>query len=194
MTVEAFTTLLHLTVTNPRAAAARLKSLDLPVGTGWTALLLVSVLSAFMGFLGLQLSPIEVDPAVALVFASPLRTALIQFVVLALTGALAYRIGHLFRGTGTLAQSLVLVAWVQVPPILLQIAQIVAMLVLPSLAPLIGLAGFALYAVLLSLFIAELHGFRSGPTVFVAILVISFGVAIAAAFLFVALFGVPAHV
>jgi succinate-acetate transporter protein len=61
----------------------------------------------------------------------------------------------------------------------------------PALAPLIGLAGFALYAVLLSLFIAELHGFRSGVLVFFAMLGVSFVVAIAAAFLYAALFGVP---
>lgn len=194
MTLNGLLQLLQLTLSNPRAAAAQLKALNLPVNTSWTAILLVSVASAFMGFIGFVVSPGDVDPALSALFGSPLRTAFIQFAVLSLTGALAYWVGRRFGGTGTLAQALVLVAWVQVPPILLQVAQLLAMVLVPALAPLIGLAGFALYAVLLSLFIAELHGFRSGVIVFFGLIVVSFLVAIVFAILFAALFGVPSNV
>jgi hypothetical protein len=171
-----------------------LKALNLPVQTGWSAMLLVSVVSAFLGFIGFLASPIQGDPGVAAMFGSPLRTALIQFTVLALTGFLAYWVGRRFGGAGTLAQALVLVAWVQVPPIALQLVQLVLMVLAPGLAPLVGIAGFALYAVLLSLFIAELHGFRSGVAVFFGILAVSFLVALGAAFLFAILIGVPQNV
>ena len=87
-----------------------------------------------------------------------------------------------------------LVAWVQVPPIALQLVQLVTMVLAPGLAPLVGIVGFALYAVLLSLFIAELHGFRSGVAVFFGILAVSFLVALGAAFLFAFLIGVPQNV
>lgn len=194
MTLETLQDLLRLTIANPRAAAARLKALNLPVQTGWTAMLLVSVASAFLGFIGFMASPAQGDPGVAAMFGSPLRTALIQFTVLALTGVLAYSVGRRFGGTGTLAQALVLVAWVQVPPIALQIVQLVVMALAPGLAPLVGIVGFALYAVLLSLFIAELHGFRSGVVVFFGILAVSFLVALVAAFLFAMLIGVPQNV
>jgi hypothetical protein len=194
MTLETLQDLLRLTIANPRAAAARLKALNLPVQTGWTAMLLVSVASAFLGFIGFLVSPVQGDPGVAAMFGSPLRTALIQFTVLALTGVLAYSVGRRFGGTGTLAQALVLVAWVQVPPITLQIVQLVVMALAPGLAPLVGIVGFALYAVLLSLFIAELHGFRSGVVVFFGILAVSFLVALVAAFLFAMLIGVPQNV
>lgn len=186
--------LLQLTLVNPRAAAARLKALGLPTGTGWLAVLLMSVISAALGFAGFLISPVEMDPGMQAVFGSPLRTALIQFGALALTGVLAFWVGQRLGGTGTLAEALVLVAWVQLPPILLQLLQLVAMLVLPGLAPPIGLAGFALYAVLLSLFIAELHGFRSGLMVFFGMIAVSFLVALVAAILFAALTGVPSHV
>ena len=194
MTLNGLTQLLQLTLSNPRAAAARLKALNLPVNTGWTAIVLVSVASAFMGFIGFVTAPGEMDPALSALFGSPLRTALIQVAVLSLTGALAYWVGRRFGGTGTLAQALVLVAWVQVPPILLQLVQLVAMVLAPPIAPLIGLAGFALYAVLLSLFIAELHGFRSGLVVFFGLIVVSFLVAMVVAIVFATLFGVPANV
>lgn len=194
MTLHFLQQLLLLTLTRPRAAAAQLKSLNLALGTGWTAILLVSVGSALMGFLGFVMTPAALDPALSAVFGSPLRTALIQFGVLALTGVLAHWVGARFGGTGTLAQALVLVAWVQVPPILLQVAQLVAMVVIPPLAPLIGLVSFALYAVLLALFIAELHGFRSGVAVFFGVIAVSFLVALGAAVLFAVLLGVPSHV
>jgi len=194
MTLDTLQDLLRLTLVNPRAAATRLKALNLPVQTGWSAMLLVSVVSAFLGFIGSLASPIQGDPGVAAMFGSPLRTALIQFTVLALTGFLAYWVGGRFGGTGTLAQALVLVAWVQVPPIALQLVQLVTMVLAPGLAPLVGIVGFALYAVLLSLFIAELHGFRSGVAVFFGILAVSFLVALGAAFLFAFLIGVPQNV
>ena len=194
MTLDSLQDLLRLTIANPRAAAARLKALNLPVQIGWTAMLLVSVASAFLGFIGFMASPAQGDPGVAAMFGSPLRTALIQFTVLALTGVLAYSVGRRFGGTGTLAQALVLVAWVQVPRIALQILQLVVMALAPGLAPLVGIVGFALYAVLLSLFIAELHGFRSGVVVFFGILAVSFLVALVAAFLFAILIGVPQNV
>jgi hypothetical protein len=194
MTLDTLQDLLRLTIANPRAAAARLKAMDLPVQTGWTSMLLVSVASAFLGFIGFMTSPMQGDPGVAAMFGSPMRTAMIQFSVLALTGVLAYWVGRRFGGTGSLAQALVLVAWVQVPPIALQIVQLVVMVLAPGLAPLVGIVGFALYAVLLSLFIAELHGFRSGVVVFFGILAVSFVVALVAAFLFAVLIGVPQNV
>lgn len=194
MTWDALNDLLRLTLKNPRAAAARLMALNLPVSTGWTALVLMSVVSAGTGFVGFLLVPGEADPSMDALFGSPLRTALVQLAALALTGVLAWWVGARFGGKGTQAQALVLVAWAQVPPILLQLVQIVTMLVLPGVAPLIGLAGFALYAVLLSLFIAELHDFRSGVLVFFGMIAVSFLVATVAALLFAALFGVPAHV
>ena len=194
MTLDTLQDLLRQTLVNPRAAATRLKALNLPVQTGWSAMLLVSVVSAFLGFIGFLASPLQGDPGVAAMFGSPLRTALIQFTVLALTGFLAYWVGGRFGGMGTLAQALVLVAWVQVPPIALQLVQLVTMVLAPGLAPLVGIVGFALYAVLLSLFIAELHGFRSGVAVFFGILAVSFLVALGAAFLFAFLIGVPQNV
>ena len=186
--------LLRWTLADPRSAARALMALDLPVSTGWTALVLMAVLSATLGFIGLMIAPVDMDPAMQALLGSPLRTAALQCVALALTGVLAFWVGQRFGGTGHLSQALVLVAWAQLPPLLLQLAQLAAILIAPALAPLIGLTGFALYAVILSLFIAELHGFRSGPLVFLGLLIVGFLVALIAAFLFAAVFGVPAYV
>lgn len=194
MTGQGASDLLHLTLANPRAAAARLMALNLPLGTGWTALLLMAVISAGLGFAGVVMSPIEMDPDLQALFGSPMRTALIQVAALTLTGVMADWVGRRFGGRGNLAQALVLVAWAQVPSILLQLMQLAAMVLAPALAPLIGLVSFAVYAVLLSLFITELHGFRSAVVVFFFMIAVSMLVAFFAAVVFATLLGVPAHV
>lgn len=186
--------LLRLTLLDPRAAARALIALNLPSSVGWMALLLMAVLSSALGFSGFLIAPVDMDPAMLALFGSPLRTALLQGLALALTAILAFWVGQRFGGTGRLAQALVLVSWAQLPPLLLQLAQTLALVLAPAAAPLIGLAGFALYTVILSLFIAELHGFRSGPLVFLGMLAVSLLVALAAAFVFAAVLGVPAHV
>ena len=183
--------LLRLTMINPRAAATQIMAQNLPAAFGWTSLLLMSVISAFFGYMGFMLSGGETDPALTALFGSPLRMAVIQLAALALTGVLAFWVGQRFGGKGSLSQALVLVAWAQVPPVLLQLAQLVAIVVAPGFAPLFGIAGFALYAVLLSLFIAQLHGFRSGVLVFFGMIVVSILVAFLVAILFVILIGVP---
>jgi len=190
MSAAALIALLQLTLTNPRAAAAAIKAMKLPIGFGVTALVLMSVISAFMGYLGFVLSGDTIDPAYAALFGSPLRIAFLQLVALALTGVLAHWVGARFGGRGSLADALVLVAWVQLPPILLQAAQMLLIFAAPGLAALLGIAGFALYAVLLSLFVAELHGFRSALWVFFGLIVISILVAIALAMLMFILIGV----
>ncbi len=186
--------LLRLTLVDPRAAAHALIALNLPSSVGWMALLLMTVLSSTLGFSGFLIAPVDMDPAMQTLFGSPLRTALLQGLALASTAVLAFWVGQRFGGVGRLAQALVLVSWAQLPPLLLQLAQIIALVLAPTAAPLIGLAGFALYTVILSLFIAELHGFRSGPLVFLGMLAVSLLVALVAAFVFAAVLGVPAHV
>lgn len=191
MTFAALQSLLRLTLADPRGGARQVMALNLPLGTGWTALLLVSVLSAFLGYLGFLLFPVPDDPLLQAMFGSPFNTALIQIAVQAVTAVLVWAVGRQFGGTGGLADAAVLVAWVQVPLILLQALQLIAMATLPPLAPLMGLVGLALYAVLLSLVTAELHGFRSGILVFLAIIGVSIALAVLAAVLMATVFGVP---
>jgi len=65
-----------------------------------------------------------------------------------------------------------LVSWLQFVLICLQVVQIVAMVLLPPLAFLIGVAGIILFFWLLTAFVAELHGFSSTIGVFVSILIV----------------------
>lgn len=173
---------LALTLTNPRAAARQIIGWHLPLASGWTALLLVSVVSAILGYIGYALSAAALDPQLQVMFGSPVRTALVQIGVQGATALLVWAVGRQFGGQGSLADALILTAWVEVPLIGLQLVQLLAMYLAPPLADIAGFLGLGLYAVLLTLFITELHGFRSAVVVFVGVL----GVSLVAGFALVA--------
>ncbi len=189
MTFTDLQTLLHLTVTNPRAAARAIIGQNLPEATGWTALLAVAVTTTVFGFIGHVTAPEGLPEALAQMMSSPVRMAGMQVLSLVVTVVLAWSVGRRFGGQGSFADTLVLVAWAQVPLIVLQILQLALMVVVPPFAPLLGLASLVLYAVILSQFLAELHGFRSALLVFGGIVATSFLAAIPVAILLLAIFG-----
>lgn len=193
MNLEFLQNLILLTVTNPRAAARQVIAMNLPIKSGWTALLLVSVLSALFGFLGFLFFPVKGDPMMAALFGSPFNTALIQIAVQFITAFMVWAVGTRFGGVGSLSNAVAVVAWVQVPLIALQVVQLIAMVLIPPLASILGLGGLILYAVILSQAVAELHGFRSAVVVFFGILGVSFVMTIVAA-VFAALFLGVSHV
>lgn len=173
---------LALTLRDPRAAARQIMGWQISLSGGWTALLLVSVVSAMLGYLGFALSPAQDDAQLQAMFGSPLRTALVQVGVQGATALMVWGVGRQFGGKGGLADALVLTAWVEVPLIGLQLIQLIALFVAPLLADVAGVLGLGLYAVLLTLFTTELHGFRSAMFVFVGLL----GVSLVAGFALVA--------
>jgi hypothetical protein len=127
MNTDRLIELFQLTLKDPRAAAREVMALNLPLGAGATALLLVSVLSALLGFIGFVLFPIVDDPLMNALFGSPFNTALIQIAVQFVTAFLAFSVGRQFGGTGSLESACALVAWIQVPLIVLQAAHLIAM-------------------------------------------------------------------
>lgn len=180
--------LFALTLSNPRAAARSVMDQRLTDANGWTALLLAAVLTAVLGFVGQTVMPGEVPEPFATIMSSPLRMAVVQVISLVATVLLAWAVGRRFGGQGSLADSLALIAWVQVPMIVLQVVQVASALLLPPLAP------FVLYVVLLTLFVAELHGFNSALRVFGGIVATSLLAALPVAILMLAILGAPPNV
>jgi hypothetical protein len=114
------------------------------------------------------------DPISGVMLASPFRAAVLQWAFLALSVVLIHRVGRAFGGTGGFADALLIVVWLQCLTLVLQVVQLVANLLSPALAGIIGLAGFGLFLWLMTNFIAELHGFRSRGLVFVMMLLSAF--------------------
>ncbi len=177
------------TLVNPASAARYVMGLGLDAGQGLMALgltavcatLLTAMMQAFMG-------PID-DPAMQEMFNRPFILAISQFGLMALGAFLMWRVGRVFGGKGSFAQSLALVAWLEVVLILLQVAALVVQLALPLFALPVGLASVFAFFYLLTHFTAALNGFVSLTKTFFAIL----GTAIAVLLLatFVLMFFVP---
>ena len=162
--------LLRLTLSDPRGAARRVMALPLPLGARWQALALVIVLSMLFGQAAALMLAGEGVDATAL--------GLIQAAALLTLVYAVYIVGRLMGGRGVFEDGLILVAWLQGVMVAVQLAQIVALLILPPLTGLLGFLGFALFLWLLTNFVAELHGFSSLGRVFGMILLTLFGVAI----------------
>jgi len=178
-----------MTLRSPRAGARQIMQLDISRRQGWEILLLIAILSAGFAYISVALSSARANlgpdfPAPM----APIALAFAQLTVMAIMVFTIYYVGRAAGGSGTLDQTLLLVSWMQFILICLQVVQIVATVVFPLLAVLIGIAGLVVLFLLLTVFVAELHGFRSMTGVFLSVLVVMVVVATVLRFVF-GLFG-----
>jgi Yip1 domain len=166
--------LAQVSVRDPRQAVRLLLAEDVPIPARTAGLLLMAVLSAILLQPGFALLPPPEDVIGQFLVQSPLQTAVLQWFILILSALLIYRVGRAFNGVGTLADALLLVVWLQLLMLGVQVAQLLALILVPPLSGLLGLAGFILFLWLLVNFIAELHGFRSLGAVFAGVVVTFF--------------------
>lgn len=161
------------TVRAPRAAARQVMAYQMDRQSRWLVLLLISIVSAMLAYVSLLVSAfvngVEMS---ALAGTSPFMLAVSQTIVLFLSALAIDVVGRRAGGTGSLDDAILLVAWVQVVLAGLQIVQIAALIVMPSLALMLGFAGMVLLFVLLTIFVAELHGFKSVGAVFISVLIV----------------------
>ena len=164
-----------MTIRTPRDGARWVKSITMSRQSRWEALALFMVVGVVFnqitGFLmfgdfriimmGLTLNPITY--------------AMIQMAVLVIMVFAVFWIGRAMGGTGGFGDAILLIAWLQAIMTLLQVAQTIAILLIPALGVIIAVASFMLFFWLLSNFIAELHGFTSIPKVLGMILISMIG-------------------
>ncbi len=171
------------TVVAPRKAARRIIDLRLPLSVGWQAVALAAVASAVVSALSAMLSGAGMDPELTALFASPVRLALLQALVLLITLGLVQGLGRVFGGRGALADALVLLAWLEVMLLAIQVVQLVLLVISADLAVVLGLVSFVIFLWSLASFVAELHGFASGGRVLAVILASFFVVSLLMALL-----------
>lgn len=170
------------TLQNPRAGARSILSLGLTTGQAMVALVLMAVLSTLLTAISFLLVPLPPEAQGQMLFANPLELAVMQAVVLSLGALLIDLVGRRFGGRGNLAGAVALIAWTEFILSLMQVAQIVALLVMPPLAEVIGFMGLGVFLWLLTQFVTELHGFSNPWKVFgglmATVLLVSFAVAL----------------
>jgi hypothetical protein len=169
------------TIRNPREGAATILSFAPPRDVLLQLLGLVVVLSVLFGQLGVLLlggglSDGALTGPIAL---SPLTAAIVQFGLLVMLVIAVYSIGRACGGTGSFEETLLLVTWLQFILLCLQLVQLVALLVVPPLGGLIGLASIGIFLWLLVNFVAVLHNFRSLGLVFAGVLISAFAIVFA---------------
>lgn len=176
------------TVSAPREGARTILRIDAPVEARWAALALMAVGSAILTHLSFALMPPAAREMMGGAMSSPFRTVVLQGGVLFIGVLLIDRVGRWRGGRGTLPDAVSLMAWLQFVLLCLQGVQLVAQVILPPLADLIGLVGLFLFFWLLTHFVAELHGFQSlGATlagILVTMFAMAFVLALALGFLF----------
>lgn len=181
------TLLLQQSLQSPRAAARRLLDWQFPASTAGLAIALMAVLSACLTTISMLVAPEGIDPNILQMFKNPLQVAVLQGLVMLVMAMLVQGVGRMFGGRGRFIDALVLIAWTEALLSLLQLAQIVLMVLSPSLAAALSLFGLVVSLWVLASFIAELHGFASASKVLFGLIATVFVVAFAMAVVMVAL-------
>lgn len=171
LTLAHLKTYLRETLQNPRRGMRMVLDTRPSMSARVQALVLMAVASALMLHVGFRLSPMPPgNPLIDMMVASPFTTAIAQAVMLWITTVLIQAVGRAWGGQGDFGDAMLAVVWLQAIFVGIQVAQTVALLVLPPLASLISLASLGVFFWLISHFVAEVHGFQSAGKVFLAIL------------------------
>lgn len=189
MTVRDLVETARLTLQKPREGARMVMNWPLAVGELWLVLGLVAIVSAILAELFVTQTPEGVDPVLTMMMASPIWFAAIQFGGLAILTMLIFGVGRVFGGRGSFVGALALMGWLQLILVGLQVAQIVALFLLPPVALVISLISLVLFLWLLTSFVAELHGFTSLGWTFAGMVGAFFGMTVALSIVLVLFLG-----
>ena len=179
------------TLANPASAARQVMGLQLSASEGAMAVGMTAAAATLLTALMQQLLGPVADPAMQDLFGRPFVLAFSQFSLMMVGGFLMWRVGQAFGGTGTFAQALSLVAWLEVVLILLQVAEVVVLLILPILALPVGLASLFIFFYLLTHFTAALNGYTSMTKTFFGILGTAIAVLLVTSFALMFILPVP---
>ncbi len=158
---KALFTATRFTLAQPAAAARHVMALGLSVGQGLMAVALTPICATLLIALTQGIPSAVVETGVQNLASRPFELALLQFAPMPVWAFLMWRVGQMFGGTGTFAQSLALIAWFQVVLFVVQIAGVLLFLIFPIFAfPVLLAIVFALFY-LLTHFTAALNGFTS---------------------------------
>lgn len=159
--LQALRQLAALSVRDPRSAARWLMAQDIPAAARWMLLGLVSVASTIMLNLEIRADGAELGQVFGAMVERPILAAVLQAAALLLMVAAVHRVGLIFGGRGTFADTMLLVGWIQLLLVAVSVVQVVLLVAFPLLSGLVGLAAMALFLWLFVNFVAELHGFDS---------------------------------
>lgn len=187
LTPEVLLSAARYTLQNPRAGARVILSLGLTTGQALLALVLIAVLSTLLTAAALLIVGRPSEAELQITFSNPFALAVMQTIVLTFGAGMVHLVGQKFGGRGSFSGALALIGWMEFILLLVQVAQLVAFLMLPVLVDALLMMGLVVSLWLLTHFIAELHGFDNVWAVFGGI--VATFLLVAVAILLVSLFG-----
>lgn len=164
------------TITRPQDEAEVVMAEGLPQSALWTMLAAVVAVSVVLGQGSLMLVDSDGGVMTNPYLANPLLMFAVQMGILVVMIFATFHIGQWLGGMGGFAPTIAVVTWLQFVLVCVQVVQSAALLLLPPVADLLGIAGLVLFLWLFTNFVAVLHGFQSLGLVFVMILMSAFGV------------------
>ncbi len=171
--------LFRLSIFRPRDAARQVVTWDLPISILLEAAVAVSCLGAVITWIGALLMPGAGDPLILFFGGMPVLIVVTQLINLVMIAALITGVGRLCGGHGTLKGAFTTIVWINTVMILLQLAQSVVVWLIPPLALLVSFLLFNWVIWAMTVFIAELHGFKNifavAVLVFLTAMVMTFG-------------------
>ena len=198
------TELLSESLTDPLAATRRIIGLGLSTTTLWQTLFVAIIVTVLLEQAVFWISasgvvlpdPSNLTPPEAQILEmtrfyaeNPLFMVVLQLGIAAVAVGAITLIGRVMGGQGNFEDALAMIAWFQVILLLLQIAQTVVAGLFPPMGGLLALATLLIFFYLLTMFVAELHGFENTGMVFAMIIVSLVGLAALVAVV-LAIFGV----
>ncbi|WP_164876055.1 Yip1 family protein [Falsirhodobacter deserti] len=162
--------------------------LSLQRGERISLFLLAAILPTLLIFVAFSLSPASEEVAGFPISPMPLLVA--QAGALLMMSAVTFWIGRWRGGTGSFANSIITLSWLQIVMVAAQVAFLVLELALPFVAAIVGILALMLMLWLVVNFVAELHGFQSLGLVFVGVIGTLFVLSFVLAFLSSILLGI----
>jgi hypothetical protein len=147
--------LVWATLSAPKYAGVQVLAFRPSLQARWLGFALVVVISVFFG----QLSAMMLGEEILGLPSNPFVSTAFQASVMLTIIGLSYVVARLFGGKGRLEDTLLLVSWLQFTMIALQLLQLVALVLFPPFAGMIGIVAMVLFLWILANFITLLHGF-----------------------------------
>lgn len=164
------------TVQAPREGARLVMQANVPKGARWAALALMAIGSALLAHVSFGLMPAATQAQLAPSMQNPIGTAMVQAAIMLAAVHMIHWIGRWAGGTGTFADALILMVWLQFILLILQAVQIVAQVALPPLTDIVAIISIVIFMYLISNFTAELHGFKSVTKTFFGVMATLFAI------------------
>ncbi len=159
------------TLTDPKAAALRLRGLNLPGEARWIGFAIAVILSVLLQQAVFIIAPLPSGSVWSAIVQDPVSTGLTQALfILAAAWAMAVVAGW-FGGKARFADTLLAMAWIEFVLLLVEVAQIVILMALPVLSVPLFLISVFLFFWLLTHFTAALNGFAHLGKVFAGVFV-----------------------